>query len=118
MSRSTATRLAPDLDRRAIAGARRGDWDAVHFLYVRHADAVRGVVDSLLESPSEADEITQSIFAAMPGSIEGFDADGEAFSTWLLGVARQAAARHQASGPATGPLWPGGAARSVARSAT
>jgi DNA-directed RNA polymerase specialized sigma24 family protein len=88
-----------DLERRAIAGARRGDWDAVHFLYVRHSDDVRLVLDSILDSASEADEVTQSIFAGLVSSIEHYDQGDATFTAWLGRIARTAAADHQGARP-------------------
>jgi RNA polymerase sigma-70 factor (ECF subfamily) len=82
------------LERRAIAAAKTGDWDAVHYLYVRYADEVRGYVASVVRDHHDAEDVTQSVFARLPRAITRYEQRDVAFSGWLLRVARNAALDH------------------------
>ena len=58
-------RKATALEREAIASAKAGDWDALHFLYVRYADDVKRFVQSIVHDSHEAEDITQDVFAKL-----------------------------------------------------
>jgi RNA polymerase sigma-70 factor (ECF subfamily) len=79
------------LERQAITAAKAGDWDAIHFLYVRHADDVRGFVGSIVRDHHDAEDITQSLFARLPQAIQRYEQRDAAFAAWLMRVARNAA---------------------------
>jgi hypothetical protein len=49
----------------AIARAKQGDTNALHFLYVRYADDVYGFVNSIVRDHHEAEDITQNLFAKL-----------------------------------------------------
>ena len=76
---------------RAVAAAKAGDISALHFLYVRYADDVRGYVQSILREPHDAEDITQNIFAKLPKAILKYEQREVPFAAWLLRVARNAA---------------------------
>lgn len=90
-------RVAPnqtDLVAQAIARAQDQDVEALHFLYVRYADSVRGYVDSIVHDTYEAEDITQSLFVGLLAKIQRYQARDVPFAAWLLRVARNAALDH------------------------
>jgi RNA polymerase sigma-70 factor (ECF subfamily) len=82
------------LDRRAIAAAKRGEWDGIHYLYVRYADDVRGYVQSIVRDHHEAEDITQNVFAKLATAIERYEERTVPFAGWLMRVARNATLDH------------------------
>jgi RNA polymerase sigma-70 factor, ECF subfamily len=83
------------LDRRAIAAAKRGEWDAIHYLYVRYADDVLAYVRSIVGDHHAAEDITQSVFAKLIGAIQRYEERGAIpFAGWIMRVARNAALDH------------------------
>lgn len=82
------------LERRAIARAKQGDWDAVHYLYVRYSDEVRSYVRSIVRDHHDAEDITQSLFARMITAIRKYEPRDVGFAGWLMRVARNAALDH------------------------
>jgi RNA polymerase sigma-70 factor, ECF subfamily len=83
-----------DLLTRAIARAKEGDASALHFLYIRYADDVRGYVHSIVRDQHEAEDITQSLFAKLLTKIQRYEQRQVPFSAWILRVARNAALDH------------------------
>src|SRR5215211_9507475 len=83
--------VASAMERRAIANAKQGDWDGIHFLYARYADDVVAFVRSLVRDHFEAEDITQSVFAKLHVAIRRYEERDVAFSAWLFRVARNAA---------------------------
>lgn len=79
---------------RAIAGTTAGDAQAVHFLYVRFADDVRGCVQSIVREPHVAEDITEIVFAKLPEAIREYEQGEMPFETWILEVAGIAALDH------------------------
>ena len=61
---------------------------------LRYADDVFRHVEALIGDGLEAEEVTQTLFAALPDSIGRYRQDRVRFSVWLLGVAREAALGH------------------------
>jgi RNA polymerase sigma-70 factor (ECF subfamily) len=82
------------LERHAIARAKAGDWDALHYLYVRHADDVHGFVQSIVHDHHEAEDITQNVFAKLMKAIHKYEEREVPFAAWILRVARNAALDH------------------------
>ena len=82
------------LERRAIAAARRGDWDGIHYLYVRYADDVAGYVQSIVRDHHEAEDITQNVFAKLITAIERYEERAVPFAAWIMRVARNATLDH------------------------
>ena len=81
-------------DRHAIAAAKRGEWDGIHYLYVRYADDVLGYVQSMVRDHHEAEDITQNVFAKLVTAIEKYEERAVPFAGWLMRVARNAALDH------------------------
>ena len=84
-----------DLDRRAIAAAKSGDWDAIHYLYVRYADDVLAYVRSIVRDQHDAEDITQNVFAKLMTAIKRYEERGSVpFAGWMMRVARNATLDH------------------------
>jgi RNA polymerase sigma-70 factor, ECF subfamily len=83
-----------ELERRAIDAAKGGDWDALHYLYVRYADDVRAYVASITRDMHDAEDVTQSLFARLLTALERYEPREVAFGAWLMRVARNAALDH------------------------
>jgi RNA polymerase sigma-70 factor, ECF subfamily len=83
-----------ELHRQAIASAKRGEWDGVHYLYVRHADDVFGYVQSIVRDHHEAEDITQNIFAKLITAIDKYEERAVPFAAWIMRVARNATLDH------------------------
>ncbi len=81
-------------DRRAIAAAKRGDWDGIHYLYVRYADDVFGYVRSIVRDHHEAEDITQNVFAKLITAIGKYEERTVPFAAWIMRVARNATLDH------------------------
>src|SRR4026209_2424781 len=82
----------PTVERRAIAAAKRGEWDAIHYLYVRYADDVLAYVRSILGDHHAAEDVTQNVFAKLMGAIQRYEERGAIpFAGWIMRVARNAA---------------------------
>src|SRR5918996_3629904 len=79
---------------RAIAATKAGDTSALHFLYVRFADDVRGYVQSIVRDPHDAEDITQNVFAKLMRAILKYEQREVPFAAWILRVARNAALDH------------------------
>jgi RNA polymerase sigma-70 factor (ECF subfamily) len=80
--------------RRAIAATKAGDVTALHFLYVRYADDVRGYVQSIVREPHDAEDITQNVFAKLSKAILKYEQREVPFAAWILRVARNVAVDH------------------------
>ena len=75
----------------AVAAARRGDREALRYLYIRHYDNVYGYVASILRNHHEAEDVTQQVFAKLIDSLARYEERGTPFLSWLLTLARNAA---------------------------
>jgi RNA polymerase sigma-70 factor (ECF subfamily) len=78
------------LERQAIACAKRGDWDGLHYLYVRYAEDVFGYVQSIVRDHHEAEDITQNVFAKLMTAIHNYEERTVPFTAWIMRVARNA----------------------------
>jgi len=78
----------------AIACAKDGDQEALHYLYVRYADDVCGYVQSIVRDSHEAEDITQNVFAKLMTAILKYEERAVPFTAWILRVARNAALDH------------------------
>jgi len=88
-------RKRPDLaERRAIAAAKRGEWDWVYYLYSRHADDVFNYVQSIVRDYHEAQDITQNVFAKLITAIAKYEERSVPFAAWIMRVARNATLDH------------------------
>ncbi len=85
----------------AVDGAKRGDREALQFLYVRYSAEVQRYVRSVVDDPHEAEDITQGVFLKLMSAIGRYEPREVPFSAWLLRVARNAALDHLRSRRAT-----------------
>ena len=83
-----------DLERRAIAAAKAGDWDAVHYLYSRYADDVQRFVRSIVRNHHDAEDVTHEVFAKLIKAIQKYEEREAPFAAWILRVARNAGLDH------------------------
>jgi RNA polymerase sigma-70 factor, ECF subfamily len=83
-----------DLLPHAIARAKQGDVAALHFIYVRFADAVFGYVRSIVRDSHAAEDITQNVFAKLTTAIQKYEPRDVPFAAWILRVSRNAAVDH------------------------
>jgi RNA polymerase sigma-70 factor, ECF subfamily len=82
---------ATALTRRAIARAKQGDSDALHYLYVAYSGDVYGYVMSIVHDPHDAEDITQNVFAKLMRSILKYEEREVPFAAWIMRVSRNAA---------------------------
>jgi len=88
---------SPEMKRRvalAVARAKEGDRDALHFLYVSYSHNIYGYVRSILKDDHEAEDVTQQVFAKLMTSIQKHDDRGIPFFAWLSRLARNVAIDH------------------------
>ena len=78
----------------AVAGAKRGDHEALRFLYVQYADNVYGYVASIVKDEHEAEDITQLVFAKLMKVLPKYEQRQVPFTAWLLRLAHNAALDH------------------------
>lgn len=78
------------LTSRAIARAKQGDTDALHYLYVAYAEGVFGYVLSIVRDHHDAEDVTQAVFAKMMRSIQKYEERQVPFAAWITRVARNA----------------------------
>jgi RNA polymerase sigma-70 factor (ECF subfamily) len=79
---------------RAVARAKVGDAEGVHFLYVRYSPDVLRYVNSFVKDHHEAEDITQNVFAKLITVISKYEQTDVPFTAWILRVARNAALDH------------------------
>jgi RNA polymerase sigma-70 factor (ECF subfamily) len=85
---------ASRLTQQAVARAKAGDSDGLHFLYVRYHDDVLRYVASFVHDHHEAEDITQNVFAKLMTAIKKYEQREVPFEAWILRVARNAALDH------------------------
>lgn len=78
----------------AVAHAKAGDPEGLHFLYLRYAPDVERFVNSVVHDRHEAEDITQSVFAKLITTIGKYEQREVPFTAWILRVARNAALDH------------------------
>jgi RNA polymerase sigma-70 factor, ECF subfamily len=83
-----------DLEHRAIDAAKGGDWDALQYLYSRHADDVLRFVQSIVRNRHDAEDVTHEVFAKLMRAIQKYEEQEVPFAAWILRVARNAALDH------------------------
>src|SRR4051794_34119448 len=76
---------------RAVARAKRGDRQAVRWLYSRYAGGVRVYLASLLRDPDAVEDVVQTTFLKVLTRIDRYEPREVPFEAWLLRVARNAA---------------------------
>lgn len=93
-SQPQAARETSQLTQEAVARAKAGDTEGLHYLYVRYADDVLRFVTSVVRDHHEAEDITQNVFAKLMKAIKRYEQREVPFDAWILRVARNAALDH------------------------
>ncbi|MFZ0376978.1 MAG: sigma-70 family RNA polymerase sigma factor [Solirubrobacteraceae bacterium] len=75
----------------AVARAKSGDMDAIHFLYLRYKDNIYGYVLSILRDAHEAEDATQTVFMKLISVIRNYEPRQVPFTAWILRVAHNVA---------------------------
>jgi RNA polymerase sigma-70 factor (ECF subfamily) len=88
---STPGHGTSNLTREAVARAKAGDPEGLHYLYVRYADDVLRYITGLIRDHHEAEDITQNVFAKLMRAIKKYEERAVPFDAWILRVARNAA---------------------------
>jgi RNA polymerase sigma-70 factor, ECF subfamily len=83
-----------NLERKAIAAAKAGEWDALSYLYSRYSDDVCRFVQSIVRDHHQAEDITQDVFAKLMRAIQKYEEREVPFAAWIMRVARNAALDH------------------------
>lgn len=91
---ATGARASSHLTREAVARAKAGDPEGLHYLYVRYADDVLRYVTSFVRDHHEAEDITQNVFAKLMTAIKKYEQREVPFDAWILRVSRNAALDH------------------------
>jgi RNA polymerase sigma-70 factor, ECF subfamily len=93
-ARTDAGEASDDLVYDAVARAKAGDMNALHFLYVRFADDVCAYVRSIVRDPHASEDITQVVFAKLMKAILKYERRDVPFAAWIIRVARNVALDH------------------------
>ena len=75
-----------DLVERAVACAKQGHVDAVHFLYVRFVDEVGAFVRGTV-GDAEAESVTEAVFAKLVTEVQHYEPGALPFAGWILRLA-------------------------------
>lgn len=86
--------LGRDLERRAIAAAKAGSWDGLHYLYARYADDVQRMSQSIVRNRHDAEDVTQEVFVKLMRAIRKYEEREVPFAAWILRVTRNASLDH------------------------
>ena len=92
----------PELNRvvaQAVARAKKGDQEALRFLYLRYADNVYGYVASIVRDDFEAEDVTQHVFTKLMTTLPKYEQREVPFAAWILRVARNVAVDHMRAAP-------------------
>lgn len=89
-----ATESDGQLVQDAVAYAKAGNPEGLHFLYLRYAPDVQRYVNSVVHDLHEAEDITQNVFAKLIKTIGKYEQRDVPFTAWILRVARNAALDH------------------------
>jgi RNA polymerase sigma-70 factor, ECF subfamily len=78
----------------ALRRARRGDADALGYLYRHYAPGVFTYVRRILRNDYDAQDVTQQAFVKLATSLDKYDAQRADFSAWMLRLAHNVAVDH------------------------
>jgi RNA polymerase sigma-70 factor (ECF subfamily) len=78
----------------AIESARRGDTDALSYLYTQYAPGVFAYVRRMLRNDYDAQDVTQQVFVKLATSLDKYDSQRADFPAWMLRMAHNAAVDH------------------------
>jgi RNA polymerase sigma-70 factor, ECF subfamily len=79
---------------RAVSRAKRGDREALHYLYMRYAGNVYGYVASIVHDEHEAEDVTQQVFTKLIVILGKYEQRDAPFMAWILTVSRNVALDH------------------------
>ena len=88
-----------DLVERAVAYAKQGHADAVHFLYVRFVDEVGTVVRRIRHGDPDPQDITDTVFARLEREIHQYEPGELPFAQWILRFAGKVARSDMSTSP-------------------
>jgi RNA polymerase sigma-70 factor (ECF subfamily) len=92
-----------EFDSRLIEGARAGEPAAWEHIVSELGPVIRGYARA--RGVRDPDDVMQDVFVAAASRIGGFEGDGDAFRSWLFGIAyRQIVNRHRRAAREPGPL--------------
>ena len=74
---------------KALRRAKRGEPDALEYLYRQYAPGVFAYVRRMLRDEYEAQDVTQQVFVKLATSLDKYDARRAEFSTWLLRISHK-----------------------------
>jgi RNA polymerase sigma-70 factor, ECF subfamily len=78
----------------AVKLAKRGDRDALRYLYVTYARDVRQRIQGIVHDAHEAEDLTHDVFVKLYTAIGTYERREVPFSAWILRVAQNAALDH------------------------
>ena len=84
----------PELIDLAVARAKEGDPNALHFLYLRFADDVCRYVNGIVHDLDDSRDITHGVFGRLMTPIQRYEPSEIPFAAWILRLARSAAVNH------------------------
>ena len=79
---------------RAVNRAKRGDQEALRFLYMSYANNVYGYVRSIVRDDYGAEDVTQHVFAKLITHLDRYNEQRVPFFAWLIRLAHNAAIDH------------------------
>ena len=82
------------ISREAVRLAKRGDRDALRYLYVTYAADVNRRIQAIVHDAHAAEDLTHDIFAKLFTAIAKYEQREAPFSAWILRVAHNAALDH------------------------
>ncbi|HEY2603482.1 MAG TPA: sigma-70 family RNA polymerase sigma factor [Thermoleophilaceae bacterium] len=94
MPAATSPHLQRERAVRAVRRARRGDADALGYLYRQYAPGVFAYVRRILRNDYDAQDVTQQVFLKLATSLDKYDPRRADFSAWILRMAHNAAVDH------------------------
>ena len=79
-----------------IAAIERGDGTALHELYRRHADLIRGVIARFIDDENECEDVLREVFEAIRDRAEHYTRDKGYVLGWMITLARRSALKREA----------------------
>lgn len=81
-------------ERSWVEGARRGDPEAVGWLYERYFERIHRYIYLKIGNPSDAEDITEQVFLKMLEAVGSFRWQGSSFASWLFRIAHNLTVDH------------------------
>ena len=79
-----------------IAAIERGDGRALHELYRRHADLLRGAIARFIDDEDECEDVLREVFEAIRDRAEHYTRDKGFVLGWMITLARRSALKRSA----------------------